>query len=81
MSDFGVRGATGAVTLPTERRSIMNSGEFIVHLEAKSSSSLAVVWIGKILGCAVFEPLLERLGYKKIIYVVCLIQIIGIVST
>jgi MFS family permease len=40
----------------------------------------SVVWIGKIVGCASFEPLLERLGYKKIIYVVCALQIVAIVS-
>lgn len=40
----------------------------------------SVVWIGKILGCAVFEPLLERVGYKKVIYIVCFLQVIAVIS-
>lgn len=50
--------------LPTERKSIMNS----------------VVWIGKLCGTMLFEPILERIGYKKTIYVVCAIQIVAIIS-
>jgi MFS family permease len=33
-----------------------------------------------LVGCAVFEPLLERFGYKKVIYIVCLVQTVAIVS-
>ena len=40
----------------------------------------AVVWLGKLAGCAAFEPILERLGYKKTVYLVCMIQIVAIIS-
>jgi hypothetical protein len=40
----------------------------------------AVNWTGKIVGCAIFEPLLERVGFKKTIYILSAIQIIAVIS-
>ena len=37
-------------------------------------------WIGKILGCLGAEPVIERFGYKKAMYVVAIVQIIAIIS-
>jgi hypothetical protein len=39
-----------------------------------------VNWTGKIVGCAIFEPLLERVGFKKTIYILSAIQIIAVIS-
>ena len=41
---------------------------------------LPVVWPGKLLGTIAFEPLAERLGYKKTIYFTCFAQIVGVLS-
>ena len=42
---------------------------------------MIVNWTGKLVGCAVFEPLLKRLGFKKTIYVLSVIQIIAVIRT
>ncbi|KAJ9498535.1 hypothetical protein H2202_005720 [Exophiala xenobiotica] len=38
----------------------------------------SVNWTGKLVGCAIFEPLVERLGYKKTIYILACIQIVAV---
>ena len=38
-----------------------------------------VNWTGKLVGCAVFEPLRKRVGFKKTIYVLSVIQIVAVV--
>lgn len=58
----------------------MNSGKCI-SLEGVFSmthSNEAVNWTGKLVGCMIFEPLVERLGYKKTIYVLSCIQIVAV---
>jgi MFS transporter, SP family, sugar:H+ symporter len=35
-------------------------------------------WIGKILGCLGADAVIERMGYKKTIYIVCAIQFVGV---
>ncbi|PSR83417.1 general substrate transporter [Coniella lustricola] len=49
--------------LSTWQKSVMNS----------------IVWPGKIAGVLAFEPLLHRVGYKKSIYVCCVIQIVALI--
>jgi MFS family permease len=39
----------------------------------------SVNWTGKLVGCAIFEPLLNRLGYKKTIYILSVIQIVAVI--
>ena len=39
-----------------------------------------MVWIGKITGTALFEPVLERIGYRNLMYICAVIQVIGIIS-
>jgi len=39
-----------------------------------------VVWIGKGLGCILFEPFVGVLGYKKLMMLIICIQIIGVVG-
>lgn len=63
LSQFGVRNAHGVYELPTERKSVMNS----------------VPWIGKIVGCFLVEPLIDRVGYRKSIIVTAVIQIVSLV--
>lgn len=53
----------GQRTLSPTRRATMNS----------------VVWIGKFIGTAIFEPIVERLGYKHTVYLVVLIQVVGVI--
>ncbi|OAA63769.1 General substrate transporter [Niveomyces insectorum RCEF 264] len=55
--------ANGAWTLPATRKSLLNS----------------LPWIGKIAGCMWSEPFIERAGYKKTMYAVSAIQIIGLI--
>lgn len=38
-----------------------------------------VNWTGKIIGCAIYEPLIQRLGFKKTMYILCVIQIVAVV--
>lgn len=40
---------------------------------------MIVNWTGKLVGCAIFEPILDRLGYKKTVYVLAVIQIIAVI--
>ncbi|KAK5535014.1 hypothetical protein LTR23_008056 [Exophiala sp. CCFEE 6169] len=40
----------------------------------------SVNWTGKLVGCAIFEPLVERLGYKKTIYILACIQIVAVTT-
>jgi MFS family permease len=42
---------------------------------------MLVNWTGKLVGCVVFEPLIEWLGFKKIIYVLAIIQIVAVAGT
>ena len=37
-------------------------------------------WIGKILGCFLAEPYIERAGYKKSAYTIAAIQIVAVIS-
>lgn len=39
-----------------------------------------MVWIGKITGTIVFEPVAERFGYKVVMYIVAVLQCIGVIS-
>lgn len=40
-----------------------------------------VVFLGKLVGACLFEPVIERVGCKKTLYIGAVIQIIGIVRT
>jgi hypothetical protein len=69
------------MVLPTERKSLMNSGELLMVRPSRFLLiGATVVWLGKIAGCFLFEPLSERVGFKKTIYVVSSIQILAIIS-
>lgn len=59
---FGVDQGDGTYALPTTRKAIMNS----------------MVWPGKLLGALAFEPLLERVGYKRSIYVCVAFQMVAV---
>lgn len=37
-------------------------------------------WIGKLLGCLGADAFIERLGFKKSMYAVAIIQSIGVIS-
>ena len=37
-------------------------------------------WVGKITGCLGADAFIERLGYKKTMYAVSIIQITGVIS-
>ena len=53
----------------------MNSGE----VPLRTRLTRAVVWIGKLAGTMIFEPILERTGYILMIYIICIIQTIAII--
>ena len=38
-----------------------------------------VPFVGKFVGSAIFEPVLERIGFKMTIYIVCIIQVVAII--
>lgn len=61
---FGTLNAKGKYALTTGRASIMNS----------------VPWSGKFTGTLIFEPLNERFGYKAVIYISAVTQILGVLS-
>ncbi|GFZ52326.1 hypothetical protein JCM24511_10099 [Saitozyma sp. JCM 24511] len=58
LSEFAPMNAAGVHAFPTRTKSIMNS----------------VVWPGKLLGTIVFEPMVEKIGYKRSMYIVAVIQ-------
>jgi MFS family permease len=64
LRQFGEEQANGTFALSTSRRSIMNS----------------VVFIGKGLGCLVFEPIVSWIGYKKLMFIIMALQIVGVVG-
>ena len=64
LNTFGDNNGSGTYVLSTQRKSIMNS----------------VPWIGKIAGTIVVEPGIERLGYKKMMYIVAVIQLASLIS-
>jgi MFS family permease len=63
LRQFGVQNAKGDYELPTQRASLMNS----------------VPWIGKLAGCFLIEPLIDRVGYRSSIIVTAVIQIISLI--
>ncbi|KAH8901337.1 general substrate transporter [Thozetella sp. PMI_491] len=63
LRQFGELQENGNYALSTSRKSIMNS----------------VNWTGKLVGCAIFEPMIERLGFKKTVYVLASIQIVAVI--
>ena len=38
------------------------------------------MWIGKGLGCLLFEPIVGRLGFRKTMFLIVLIQLIGVIG-
>ncbi|KIW33511.1 hypothetical protein, variant [Cladophialophora immunda] len=60
---FGILNDKGNHVLPPTRKALMNS----------------LPWIGKIVGCFIVERLIELAGYKKSMYAVGLVQIVGII--
>lgn len=65
LSQFGDLQPDGSYKLGTQRQSIMNS----------------VVWPGKLTGTLIFDPVLERLGYKRTAFLVACIQTVALIST
>lgn len=63
LRQFGEVSATGEYELPTTRKSIMNS----------------IPWIGKLAGCFVVEPLIDRIGYRNSIIITAGIQIVSMI--
>ncbi|OCF39373.1 hypothetical protein I317_06858 [Kwoniella heveanensis CBS 569] len=62
LNQFGERNSAGKMVLDTEKKAIMNS----------------VVYLGRMVGVFIFEPMTERLGYKKMFIFLCLIQLVGV---
>ncbi|GLA55823.1 hypothetical protein AnigIFM63604_002907 [Aspergillus niger] len=60
---FGSQDEEGEYELPTQRKSLMNS----------------IPWIGKLVGCFLAEPLIERTGYRKAIIVTSVVQVIALI--
>lgn len=60
----------------------MNSGDNqTTQIRFFGSTYIGLVnWIGKLVGCAIFEPLVEKVGYKKTIYILSCIQIVAVTS-
>ncbi|KAJ5113707.1 hypothetical protein N7456_002241 [Penicillium angulare] len=63
LRQFGVKNAKGDYALPTERQSIMNS----------------VPWVGKLVGCFMIEPLIERVGYRNSLIISSFVQIVSLI--
>ncbi|ORX38012.1 general substrate transporter [Kockovaella imperatae] len=63
LARFGVPAAKGKHVLPATRKSLMNS----------------LPWIGKISGCFLSEPIIERLGFKRTMYTVATIQCVALI--
>ncbi|OQV03352.1 hypothetical protein CLAIMM_08404 [Cladophialophora immunda] len=63
LNRFGVMDAKGKFALPPTRKALMNS----------------LPWTGKVVGCAIVERVIEAVGYKKTMYVVGMVQIVGII--
>lgn len=61
---FGEVNAKGTYVLPAARKSMMNS----------------LPWIGKIIGCFGAEHIIQKLGYRKTMYIAAAIQIVAIIS-
>ena len=61
----------------------MNSGKLVPETVSALLLTICNVvnWTGKLVGCAIFEPLLERFGYKKTVYILSSIQIIAVIRT
>lgn len=60
----------------------MNGGECgLSSAYSPSGTDWAVVFVGKLIGAMLFEPVIERVGCKKTLYIGSSIQIIGIVRT
>ena len=41
---------------------------------------LLVIYIGRLVGCTTFEPVAERLGYRKILFIAAWLQIIAVIG-
>jgi hypothetical protein len=65
LTRFGIKNDAGKFALPATRKSLLNS----------------LPWIGKIAGCMWSEPFIDRAGYKKAMYAVAIIQIVGLIGT
>lgn len=39
----------------------------------------SVPWIGKILGCVIIEPLIDRFGYRVSMIITCWVQIVALI--
>ncbi|KAJ9150704.1 General substrate transporter [Pleurostoma richardsiae] len=63
LTRFGIKNDAGKFNLPATRKSLLNS----------------LPWIGKIAGCMWSEPFIDRAGYKKAMYAVVIIQIVGLI--
>jgi SP family sugar:H+ symporter-like MFS transporter len=76
----------GKWVLTSERKAIMSSGTSteqlpgLTFLTNQLPRLFPVQWIGKILGTMIVEPLIDRVGFKRSMMVVVLLQIIGCLS-
>lgn len=62
---FGVKNAKGAFVLPPTQKALLNS----------------LPWLGKIAGCLSAGDVIERIGYKKTMYIAASIQFVGLIGT
>lgn len=79
-SDTGSFGSLQALPSFVNRFGTLNgSGKYILETSHKSMMN-SLPWIGKLTGCLSAEPVIERLGYKKAMYISAAIQLIAVTS-
>lgn len=74
---------SGKFVLPTARKSLMNSSMFgapLILPRGRGLTLMLVVWPGKLAGTLAFEPVVERCGFKRTMYICCVVQAIAIIS-
>ncbi|CAK7224870.1 hypothetical protein SBRCBS47491_005701 [Sporothrix bragantina] len=76
--DTGSFGSLQALPSFLRRFGVESKGTYILPATRKSLLN-SLPWIGKIAGCLAAEPFIERAGYKKTMYVVAVIQCIGLI--
>jgi hypothetical protein len=66
LRQFGVQNSEGVYVLDTDRRAIMNGGRSYPArpVNRELCAEEQVVFLGKLVGACLFEPVIERVGCK-----------------